>query len=150
MGTFGVGPCVAIAGIDKTNNICFVGDFDGMTQVPFSLGSLCYRMINTFQLSKMSFEVMLVSGSFDESSQTIVDDINYFIQNSMPKEITMSIVETQFSSSITESLGVDMTSKNFCTVKVVNTPESKFDFDLHVCELLHTLLEKKKTPAFFS
>jgi len=149
MGTYGVGSCVAIAGIDKKNNICFVGHFDACTQVYQSMGALCYMMIKSCDANDLSFNIMMVSGQFDDSSQKIVDCIYNFIKNSMPSKIKMEVIGTMFSKHSVQSLGVDMHSKDYCHVHVVPVPRKQdIEYDCHVMRLMFDMMNGQKTPAY--
>ncbi|QKF94477.1 hypothetical protein QKU48_gp1019 [Fadolivirus algeromassiliense] len=123
IGTFGAGPCVCLAGLDKLNGIGFLTHFDSVSQIRISLGSLLCRLQNTYKDKAISFELVLVGGHTG-SSEGMIDEIYDFInQDWVQEKIPMTFVGKSILGWSSRSIGVDLTSMKFCDVVPCSTPD---------------------------
>ena len=143
MGTFGVGPCIAIAGLDRQNGICFVAHFDASTDIRRSLGGLIGRLQYSYQDLSLNFDVVIVGGC-SESDVVNISTISTFLRESWITEYMKinfvgrnCMYDHHYDSHGTRSIGVDIEKNEFCTVEPLKVIP---DFDMRMKRVEYSIM----------
>lgn len=112
--TFGLGPCVGVAGLDKNNGIAFVIHFDDLTDISTSIGATLLGISYLNRYPNISYEIIITGGHQGKSEGLI---------NSIKRYLTWYFSESSSSATITEkytnnlggsrSIGVNIKTKEF-------------------------------------
>lgn len=160
MGTVGIGPCLAVGGIDRENGICFLIHFDAMTLVKQTLEEL-YARINDLLNdqpngdSKSLFEIAMVSENTFGAAKLIALQVELIFQiaNIENSRIKVDNIHKEFThhdeESGPESLGIDMDKKSFCYVVAVRSEHINRDLNFAVSNIMQNIDNNIRTIAYY-
>jgi len=135
LGTFGIGPCVAVAGLDRFNNICFVTHLDALTEIVSSLSGLVHRMKNTYIDKELNFDVVIIGGQDYSRSDMIINKIYRFLtQNYIQELVKINFIGKNIMGTNCRTIGVDMNKLCFCEV-IPSGDIPNFDSRMRICEM---------------